>query len=85
VKDPNQTGYTTHDTVVVTATADSGWDFTGWTGDIISDTNPLQITMENSTTLTATFTTESFPLTVNVIGQGDHKESRPNYYPSGSA
>jgi len=42
--------------VQLTATADSGWTFGGWSGDLTGSTNPTTITMNGNKTATATFT-----------------------------
>jgi uncharacterized repeat protein (TIGR02543 family) len=42
--------------VQLTATADSGWQFSGWSGDLTGSTNPDTITMNSNKTVTATFT-----------------------------
>jgi uncharacterized repeat protein (TIGR02543 family) len=52
------TGSSTHDygtQVQVTATADSGYQFSGWTGDATGTTNPITITMDEDKTITASF------------------------------
>jgi uncharacterized repeat protein (TIGR02543 family) len=41
--------------VTLTAVADSGSTFTGWSGDRTSTTNPLTVTMDSAKTITATF------------------------------
>ncbi len=41
--------------VQVTATADSGYEFSGWTGDASGTTSPITITMDADKTITATF------------------------------
>jgi len=44
------------DTVVaLTAAADSGWVFNGWSGDLTGSTNPENITMNSNKSVTATF------------------------------
>ena len=52
------TEYASGTTVKLTAVADEGWAFTGWTGDIgeIDPTlNPIELIITNSKTVTATF------------------------------
>jgi hypothetical protein len=41
--------------VTVEATANDGWEFAGWSGGIESDENPLTVTIEEDTDLTALF------------------------------
>ena len=41
--------------VAVTATADSGWQFVGWTGDLSGTTNPTTLTMDADKTISAAF------------------------------
>ncbi len=42
--------------LTLTATADSGWQFNGWSGDLSGSTNPETITVNSDMTITATFT-----------------------------
>ena len=55
-------GTSTHDygtQVQVTATADTGYQFSVWTGDATGSTNPITITMDADKTITASFTSTS--------------------------
>ena len=57
----NTTGgtYNQGQIVSITATPNSGYQFIGWSGDVSTSTNPLSITIESNTTITAIFE-ESF-------------------------
>ena len=53
-------GTYSEDTVVtLTASADSGWQFDHWTGDLSGSTNPATITMDSDKSVTAMFTQDS--------------------------
>ncbi len=67
---PNQASYVYGEAVTLTATADPGWTFAGWTGDTISSNNPLTLTIAANTNLTATFTQDAYLLDVSVVGSG---------------
>ena len=56
--------------VALSATADTGWSFTGWSGDLTGTANPETVTMDGDRTVTATFTIDTHILTVNVTGNG---------------
>lgn len=61
------------ETVTLTATAEPGWRFLGWSGDLTGDTNPVQLTMRGNKSVTATFVEDSEPtymLTVTTVGNG---------------
>ncbi|WP_235620048.1 C10 family peptidase [Trichlorobacter lovleyi] len=49
-------GYATGDVVTLTATADNGSTFTGWSGGGCTGTGPCTVTMLSDTSITATFT-----------------------------
>ncbi|MGD2093013.1 MAG: hypothetical protein PVH61_43025, partial [Candidatus Aminicenantes bacterium] len=50
--------------VTLTATPDSGWLFSNWSGDLSGSTNPTTITMNANKTVTATFIEEGTTGTV---------------------
>jgi hypothetical protein len=59
---PNQATYVHGSQVQLAATADDGWDFGGWSGDLISADNPATITMDGYKAVTATFLGRVGPL-----------------------
>ncbi|MCK4814425.1 hypothetical protein KA005_01540, partial [bacterium] len=69
VKDPDKTDYDYNDTVELTAIADPGWTFTGWSGDLTGSTNPDTIQITGNMVVTATFTQE-YNVTVTIVGNG---------------
>jgi len=70
VAEPNLGHYHPGDVVTLTATANPGWTFAGWSGDLISTDNPVTTTIVGNTVVTATFTQNHYTLTVNIVGQG---------------
>ncbi len=56
MRDPNQAGYNPGDVVTLTATPGTDAAFAGWTGDMVSNDNPLTITVADDLLVTATFT-----------------------------
>ncbi|MEZ5105135.1 MAG: InlB B-repeat-containing protein [Draconibacterium sp.] len=70
IKDPDIAGPYNYGTIVeMTAEAEPGWVFTGWSGDLVSSDNPASITMIGDRTVTATFVQE-FTLNVGNDGNG---------------
>ena len=61
--------YYLNDVVVLTAAADEGWTFSGWTGDC-TGTGTCSVMMDADKTVTATFTHDIYTLTVNKVGNG---------------
>jgi len=54
--DPDTETYEEDSSVVLTATAADGYEFTGWSGDISGTDNPYTLTMDDDKSVTATFT-----------------------------
>jgi uncharacterized repeat protein (TIGR02543 family) len=80
-KNPLQATYTYGTIVMLTATADTGWTFSGWSGDLSGTTNPTTITMDGNKVVTATFTANQYTLTVTIVGSGSVSQSPdPPYY-----
>ena len=52
---PDKSEYEEGETVTITANAENGWGFRKWEGSIISDKNPLLLTMDGNKTLRAVF------------------------------
>ena len=63
--DPAGGAYAADTEVGLTAVADLGWTFTGWSGDLTGDTNPETIVMDDHKTVTATFTQDEYELMTN--------------------
>ncbi|WP_416180981.1 InlB B-repeat-containing protein [Chloroflexus sp.] len=49
---PDQGAYTYLDQVRLTAEPAEGWVSTGWSGDVVTTTNPLTITLSRTTVIT---------------------------------
>ncbi len=62
--------YLSGTTALVTATAQAGSAFEGWSGAATGTTNPASVVMDADKVLTATFRALTYTLTVDVVGQG---------------
>jgi len=67
--DPAQGAHDPDTQVTLTAQADEGWHFTGWSGDLSGSENPATITMDSDKEVTATFMNQ-FTLDVMTVGNG---------------
>jgi len=70
VTEPAQPTYNYGDVVTLTATADLGWSFAEWSGDLTGTDESMTVTMMGSRVITATFTQDEYTLTVNTVGGG---------------
>ncbi len=68
LKDPNLNAYNNGDIVQLTATPNSGFTFTGWSGDANGSQNPLSVTMNDNKNITANFTAQNPIGPVVVLG-----------------
>ncbi len=59
LKDPDLMAYNNGDIVLLTATPNSGFTFTGWSGDANGSQNPLSVTMNDNKNITANFTSQN--------------------------
>ena len=64
-------------TLTITATPNSEYIFTGWTGTSSTD-NPLTVTANSNLTITANFEKRKYPLTINKVGEGTVTEEIVN-------
>ena len=67
---PSQPTYVFGDTVFVTATADPGWSFDSWSGDLTGSENPDTLIVSGNASITATFTQDLYTITTNTVGNG---------------
>jgi hypothetical protein len=65
------TEYDSGTTVKLTAQAAVEWVFVGWTGDIESTEESVQIVIGEPKEVTATFEKKKYPLTVTIEGEGE--------------
>jgi len=54
-RSPDQSRYPSGASVSLTATPRTGWQFMGWTGDVVSAANPVVVSMTRSQSLNANF------------------------------
>jgi len=80
-KAPSQATYVSGSSVQLTATPSSGWSFSGWSGDASGTANPVTITMNGNKAVTATFTQNTYSLTVNVSPSAGGTVTRSNNGP----
>jgi uncharacterized repeat protein (TIGR02543 family) len=69
-RSPDQATYHYGDVVELTALPATGWQFSGWSGDLSGSDNPGSLTITGDTNVTATFVPIEYTLTVNVTGNG---------------
>jgi uncharacterized repeat protein (TIGR01451 family) len=62
--------YTQGTEVVITATANTGSYFAGWTGDAGGVSNPLMVTMDSDRSITATFDLLTYTVNIDTDGNG---------------
>jgi uncharacterized repeat protein (TIGR02543 family) len=62
---PNQTSYTAGQTVTLTAAANTGYTFSGWSGDLTGTTNPATLVMDSNKSVTANFTANLYTLSIS--------------------
>jgi len=65
--EPDQAAYQYGDVVTLTVTADPGWSFDVWSGDLSGSDNPETITMYKNRTVTATFTQDEHQIFLPLI------------------
>ena len=72
VKSPDKAAYAYGDVVQLTASANSGYTFSNWSGDAGGSTNPISITINGNKTVTSNFTANSYTLAlaINPAGTG---------------
>ncbi len=70
VKNPNQPTYISGSTVKLTATPNSGYTFTSWSGSATGSVNPLSVVMNANKNITANFTpiVVQAPLFTSIFG-----------------
>lgn len=75
---PNGGAYDKGSQVELSATANEGWVFSEWNGDLAGSSNPATITINQNMSVNALFEQLTHPLTVEVEGEGDVSEQIVN-------
>ena len=75
--------------VKLTAEPEDEWLFVRWRGDLTGNENPTQITIDGPKTVVAEFEKKKYPLTIEIVGEGQVAEKvikpgAPNDYNSGT-
>jgi uncharacterized repeat protein (TIGR02543 family) len=63
-KTPNQTSYTSGQSVSLQATPNTGYNFTGWSGDLTGTGNPATLVINSNKSVTASFAANTYTLTI---------------------
>src|SRR5699024_2866247 len=71
---PDQAVYDYGTNVTLSATPAKGWRFVQWQGNLTTNKNPVQLTMNQPREVTAVFEKKSYELTINIDGQGSVDE-----------
>ena len=59
--------YSSGTLVTLTASCNSGYTFSSWSGDLSGTTNPISVTMNGTKNIVANFTQNQYTLTVNIV------------------
>jgi uncharacterized repeat protein (TIGR02543 family) len=70
VVEPDKPFYEFGEVVNLTATPDSGWTFSNWSGDATGTSSTVAVTMDEDKEVTANFSQGNYSLTVNTTGSG---------------
>ena len=68
------TDYSSGSVVKLTANPSAGYYFSGWSGAITGDTNPVEVNIDKPKTITAKFEKKSYALEVKIEGEGTVSE-----------
>ena len=71
---PKTTDYEFETIVELTPTAAEGWNFIEWSGDISSTEEVVEVTVNGEMSVTAIFQRASYPLNIEIIGDGSVEE-----------
>ena len=78
------TEYTSGSTIQLTATPSQDWSFVGWSGSVSSTENPIQLTVDESKSIEASFKTPTqYTLTV-IAGDGGTVSAQGGTYDNGT-
>jgi len=68
--EPGEYDYGVGEVATIFATAEPGWEFESWVGDVVGSDNPLTLVMNSDRTLHARFVAQRPTLDMRVIGSG---------------
>lgn len=72
--DPDLESYNHGSDVTFTAVPENGWEFVKWSGDVDESTNPFTKTILNPVNIIAEFQRKDYPLTTEIVGNGEVQE-----------
>lgn len=68
--EPEKAFYDSGEVVILTALADTYWEFDGWSGDLSGSENPVSLKMDEDKSVSASFVTDRFSLEYSSTGPG---------------
>jgi uncharacterized repeat protein (TIGR02543 family) len=86
VKNPNALTYNTGTSVQLTATPNTGYTFSSWSGDATGSKNPLTVVVDGNKNITANFTSNATNFTLNITALNGSVSRNPDQltYPNGT-
>jgi len=84
VRNPQAASYTHGSTVSLQAVAAEGYQFAGWSGAVSGSTNPVEIVMDSSKSVTAAFTVNTYTLTTSATNGSVVRSPESATYTHGS-
>ena len=77
-KNPSKGTYSLGDSVILTAVPNSGFTFTGWSGDLSGGTNPVTIVMNGDKSINASFDFDTNVYTLGITAAGGSVSRSPD-------
>jgi hypothetical protein len=82
---PSSGTYPQGTSVTLTATPNAGYQFSGWSGDVVSTTNPITVVMNSNKNIVANFTLLPVNYTLSVTATNGTVSPSSGTYPQGTS
>ena len=77
--EPSSGKYSANESISISAISNPEYIFSGWTGDVVSNNNPLSLTFDGNKNIIANFSKINYELNITVEGEGSVEQSFESY------